>query len=90
VVEIGDDETTCIIEWQASKAGGNDVKQGWSKWLSFFRVSMATALIDHGAEIRPYGSEGPRVRAVGSGKVRAEFVAAYPAEAYITGTRAEV
>jgi hypothetical protein len=80
VVDAGDDETTCIIEWKPSKAKGTNVKEKWTKSLKVFRASMTTAIIEHGADIRPFGSEGALVRAAALDRVRSEFMAAYPAD----------
>jgi hypothetical protein len=41
---------------------------------------MTTALVEHGKLMKPYGSEGPTVRAVPNSAVRHEFTAAYPAD----------
>jgi len=80
VVDADDDETTCIIEWKPSKAKGTTVKEKWTKSLKVFRASVTAAIVDHGAMIRPFGFEGPQVRAAGLDKVKLEFMAAYPAE----------
>jgi hypothetical protein len=79
VVGADDDETTCIIDWKPSKAKGATIKEKWTKSLKVFRASVTTAIIEHGADIRPFGSEGPLVRAAGLDRVRSEFMAAYPA-----------
>jgi hypothetical protein len=81
-VDIGDDETTCIIEWKEERApqeAHSDRKERWTKSVRLFRSAMQAALIDHGKAVRPYGGNGPAVRAVPDSAVRTEFVAAYPA-----------
>jgi hypothetical protein len=80
VVDAGDDETTCIIDWKPSKAKGTNVKEKWTKSLKVFRASVTTAIVEHGATIHPFGFNGPPVRAVALGHVRWEFMAAYPAD----------
>jgi AAA domain len=83
VVDIGDSETTCIIEWRASMvAGATDTarKERWPKSLKIFRSAMGTALAEHGKVIQPFPGPGPTVRAVPDSAVRAEFTAAYPAD----------
>jgi AAA domain-containing protein len=83
VVEIGEDETTCIIDWRPdrpSKTSGTSVKERWTRSLKLFRSAMQTSLIDHGTTMQPFGGDGPRVRAVDSTWVRSEFMAAYVAD----------
>jgi hypothetical protein len=88
VVDAGEDETTCIIDWKPSKAKGTTIKEKWTKSLKVFRASVTAAIIDHGADIRPFGAEGPRLRAVGLDKLRSEFIAAYPADSDDTKRKA--
>jgi hypothetical protein len=80
-VDIGDGETTGIIEWKAdrepqSKAQGTKE----SKATRMFRASMNNAMASDGKTVRPFGSDGPEVRAVELRLVRDEFVAAWPAD----------
>jgi hypothetical protein len=83
VVELGFDQTTCIIEWRpelastSSKGTGNT--NPW-KSIRVFRSAVQTALADHGKDSRPFGNDGPRVRAVPINYVRSEFLASYPAD----------
>ena len=82
IVDIGDGETTCIIEWKdehAPQGAQTAHKERWTKSVRLFRSAMQVALIDHGKDIRPYGGSGPAVRAVAVSAVRAEFMASYPA-----------
>jgi hypothetical protein len=88
VVDAGDDETTCIIEWKPSKAKGTTIKEKWTKSLKVFRASVTAAIIDHGADILPFGSEGSKVRATSFDRVRSEFMAAYPADTIDTKRKA--
>jgi hypothetical protein len=81
-VDIGDGETTCVIEWKAEHApqgAHSDRKERWTKSVRLFRSAMQAALIDHGRVVQPYGGGGPTVRAVAGSAVRTEFMAAYPA-----------
>ena len=84
VVDLGNGETTCIIEWRAERATGpaeTGKKDHWSKSLRVFRSALAAAMVDKGKMIRPFaGEDGPSVRAVSVNHVRDEFVAAYPSE----------
>ena len=80
-VDIGDGETTCIIEWRdehAPQGAHTDRKERWTKSVRLFRSAMQTALLDHGKVVRPYGGDGPAMRAVAASVMRTEFMAAYP------------
>jgi hypothetical protein len=82
VVDLGFNQTTCIIEWRpelpATDSKGTGNTNPW-KSLRVFRSALQTALADHGKMTRPFGQEGPHVRAVPLSFVRTEFLAAYPA-----------
>jgi AAA domain len=83
VVDLGFNQTTCIIEWRAelpaTDTKGTGSGNPW-KSLGIFRSAVQVALADHGKTLRPFGQEGPQVRAVPISFVRSEFMAAYPAE----------
>jgi AAA domain len=85
-VDMGDDETTCIIEWKQEQGDGRDTskKDKWTGALAVFRTSITTAIIDSGGEKYPYGNAGPLVRAVPLDKVKNEFCSAYPATNSVT------
>jgi hypothetical protein len=79
----GDPITTCTVEWKLSREGKAEAApkaERWPQSLRIFRNALNTALIEHGKAMRPFGSEGPEVRAAPQTRVRAEFVASYPAE----------
>jgi AAA domain len=83
-VDIGNGETSCIIEWRAERAVEAAVvtskKDPWTKSLKVFKGALVTALIEHGQLITPFGKEGATVRAAPDHAVRDEFLKAYPAE----------
>jgi hypothetical protein len=83
VVELGYEQTTCIIEWRpelaATSSKGTGDPNPWRS-LKVFRSAVQTALADHGKESRPFGNDGPLVRAVPLNFVRSEFLASYPAD----------
>lgn len=56
------------------------VKERWSGGLKLLRSAILNTLPDRGRDVRPYGGEGPQVRAVPLDAVRAEFGASYPAD----------
>ena len=83
VVNVRFGETTCVVEWKKDRTptpGPTAAKDKWTKSLKVFRAAMANALAEHGAVIRPFGSEGPAVRAVSVEHVRQEFRNRYPAD----------
>jgi hypothetical protein len=82
VVDVGEGETTCVIEWksdQSLKQASTATKERWPKSLRIFRSAMHTALAGSGTTSRPF-PDGPPVRMVADHHVRDEFVAAYPAD----------
>jgi AAA domain len=83
VVDMDFGETTCAVEWKEARdptQGSTPAKVRWPKSLRIFKSALETGLINHGKAMRPYGNEGPRVRAVSYDAVRSEFIVAYPAE----------
>ena len=82
VVEIGDGESSCIIEWRTGESvkPANQQKDKWTRSLRVFRAAMATALVDRGAVVSPWPSVGTKVRAVPVHLVRQEFKNRYPGE----------
>jgi hypothetical protein len=81
VVDLGFDQTTCIIEWRPERTPTSAPKGGKeSKAAKMLRASMNNAMAAHGKTIRPFGYESAGVRAVALRHVREEFVAAWPAD----------
>ena len=78
--EIGG--TTCVIDWSSTLDGPAATKAGdaWIPSLGLFKACVGRVLLDHGEVKRPFGINGPEVRAVLVDKVRSEFVASYAAE----------
>ncbi|OKO74516.1 hypothetical protein AC629_34970 [Bradyrhizobium sp. NAS80.1] len=71
----GDPVTTMTIEWQTDatpKADESKFKR-WSKALQPLRKALLAVLPEHGSVVRPYGAEGPEVRAVDKEVLRREF-----------------
>jgi hypothetical protein len=80
VVDVDDNDTTCIIDWKAEQAAS--AGQGTTpKGLRCFLSAVETTVLDHGKELTPYGSEGPLVRAAAEADIRKEFKPAYPGTA---------
>ena len=78
--------TTCVVDWgstlaDASSKSGKAV-DAWTPTLTLFKSCLGRELLDHGEVKRPFGSDGPEVRAVLIEKVRAEFIASYAAESH--------
>jgi hypothetical protein len=90
--EYGDPVTTCIIQWR-HEAPRQDAptshKERWPQSLRIFKNALEVALIDNGKPVRPFGGEGPEVRAAPQARVRAEFVVSYPAEGENEAKRAD-
>jgi AAA domain len=85
VVEIGDNDTTCIIDWRAQKAA-NSAKGGTTKGLRCFLSAVETALMEHGKSLQPYSDgdghgDGFVVRAAAESAIKQEFKMAYPGSA---------
>jgi hypothetical protein len=82
VVELGYNQTTCVIEWRQELAQTSSTTGKTNPWksLKVFRTSMQVALADHGKMSRPFGNDGPQLRVVPLHFVRTEFMASYPAE----------
>lgn len=74
--------TTCVIEWgvPTGSTAQKPQKDRWPNSLRVFKSAIYTALIEDGQDLRPYGAEGPLVKAVPTAKVRHEFMASYPAD----------
>jgi hypothetical protein len=64
---------------EAAKAPSGPQRRRWPRSLKIFRNALETALAEHSQRIWPFSNEGPEVMAVAEAKVRAEFMAAYPA-----------
>ena len=85
VVPVNPDDvlsgTTCIIDWQPTPASalGEARKSRWPKSSVMLRQALTVCLIDQGKMLQPF-PDGPAVRAVDLGAVRAEFYRTYPAD----------
>jgi hypothetical protein len=81
VVDLGFDQTTCIIEWRHGRTpSSTPTAARESKAARMLRASMNNAMVAYGKTIRPFGHENAGVRAVALRHVREEFVAAWPAD----------
>ena len=83
VVDLGNGDTTCIIDWKAERAAGpaaTSKKDRWPGSLRVFRSALEVALAEHGKADRPFGYDGPQLRTVPDSAVRDEFVRAYPGD----------
>ncbi|WP_238178838.1 ATP-binding protein [Methylobacterium oxalidis] len=83
--------TTCVVNWHYSlgETVAAAVKEKWPTSLRVFRTAMENTIAEHGKHLRPYGGEGPEVRAVSEPELRAEFCALYPANGETSEKRAE-
>ena len=78
--------TTCIVEWETIAeaftpgAKAKAERPAWSGKSRMLKSAVEVALLDHGSCKRPFGGEGPEVRAIDRERVRTEFYASYTAE----------
>jgi len=92
VVELGDDETTCIIEWKKeaqSERKSTDQRERWPKSTKILKASLLEVLISEGEDRDPYSDGKMRVKTVPVASVRAEFMKRYPAETIEPAKRAD-
>jgi hypothetical protein len=73
--------TTCVVVWNdlLATASQRPQKERWPRSLRVFKAALLETIIVHGNDERPFGSEGPTIRAAPLQIVRAEFVKSYPA-----------
>ena len=82
-VDLGNGDTTCIIDWKAEQATGpasTSKKDRWPKTLRMFRTALTVAVVEHGKTNRPYGNDGPELRTAPASAVRDEFIKSYPGD----------
>lgn len=82
-VELGKDEDfepfgACVVEPTAGAERGSVPKA--SRAARVYLAALETVLRTKGAPARPFGDEGPEVRAVDREDVRAEFYRSWPAD----------
>jgi hypothetical protein len=86
VVQVGEDRdrepiTTCVVEWNsAPTATPKPAKNGWTKSLSPLRKALMAVLLETSRDERPFGGDGPMVKAADLEIVRTEFYRSYPAD----------
>ena len=78
-VELG---STCVVDWDLARTAANSQKPTRDPWRGNARFlrSAIDVMSDKSKAIRPFGSEGPEVKALDREEVRREFYAAYPAD----------
>ena len=74
--------TTCIIEWSAPDVSlGKACKPDrWPTSLRVFQAALTNTIAENGQDKRPFGYDGPVVRATSVASVRSEFHKVYPAD----------
>lgn len=83
VVDIGDGETTCIIEWKQGaqeNRKSTDQRECWPKSTKILKAALIEALNNEGVERDPFGDGKLRTKTVPASSVRAEFIKRYPAD----------
>lgn len=77
------DGTTCVVDWDAVDVTAppqKTEKPAWSGKARLLKSAIECATIEHGENKRPFGINGPELKAAERERVRAEFYASYPAE----------
>ena len=75
--------TSAAVEWTKptiSEQAVAKVKPVWGGSSRFLKSAIERAMIEQGAEVRPYGAGQKERRAVRHEHIRAEFYSAYPAD----------
>lgn len=83
VVGLGNDETTCIIEWKQGARSDHrptDQRERWPKSTKVFKAALIEVLINEGKECDPFGDGTMKVKAVPVASVRKEFMKRYPSD----------
>ncbi|WP_347264456.1 bifunctional DNA primase/polymerase [Nitrobacter sp.] len=83
VVDIGDGETTCIIDWKQGAQEGRratDQRERWPRSTKILKAALVEALNNEGVERDPFGDGKMKVKTVATASVRAEFMKRYPAD----------
>lgn len=85
--------TTCVVDWDpagepAQASAQKPAKSGWSGKGRLLKAAIECATIEHGELKRPFGGDGPEVKAVERERVRTEFYASYAAEDIATKRKA--
>lgn len=64
-------QTTCVLRWKPSRESQESDARPQDRWpqsLRIFKAAIGTALIEHGETVKPFGREGPQVKAVDATK----------------------
>ena len=91
VVDLGEGETTCIIEWKEER----DTEQTstnlerWPKSTKILKAALNEVLNNEGKDRDPFIDGKLRVKTVPTASVRAEFMKRYPAETIEPDKRAD-
>jgi hypothetical protein len=83
VVDIGEGETTCIIDWKQRAQEGRRAtsqREGWPKSTKILKASLIEVLSNEGKDCDPFGDVKMKVKTVSASAVRIEFVKRYPAD----------
>jgi AAA domain-containing protein len=78
VVDVGDNDSTCIIDWKAEQPASAAQGATITKGLRCFMSAVETAVIEHGRALHPYKDDDLVVRAAPEADIHREFKAAYP------------
>lgn len=72
--EDGDPVTSAVVDWKEMvQRGSTDGRKVRTPNLSLFSSTLDAVLEDYGSNVRPYGAEGPKVRAAAIDRHRAAY-----------------
>lgn len=86
VVEIGEKQRTCVVEWRTKETGRSaemqapTVKDRWPGQTKILRDALNEALALEGRSVDPFGDGQMTVKAASREAVRREFYARHPAD----------
>jgi hypothetical protein len=90
VVDMGEDNSSCVVEWQEPAKEQAKPAERWPKSLRIFKTALVTVLVGQATKAMRLGeSEEPKVQATPLDAVRYEFTTTYPADAEDPRAQAE-
>jgi AAA domain-containing protein len=77
-VDVDGDPISSLVCVQAQGWCKAEQAVKWPPSLALLRQAMTDAIIEHGRTIRPFGAEGPEVKAVAAERVKEAFLERHP------------
>jgi hypothetical protein len=81
-IDPGEDSDGDRVTSLVCVAGDNSLKEvrSWPKALSILREAIDEVMVDYGRDLRPFGANGPSVRAVTADQVKEAYMDRHPDE----------